>query len=628
MESVILMQKPAVRQSSSYSYKKGVKRVKKSKSFIPDLPVMRYKKQIQESLDNTHIILTAETGAGKSIGVPFLLKELGYKVLVLEPRVVSCTQLCKSMKSAGVDAGFKTGRGGSYNEKSDILYVTYGVGINMIPQLDESWIVIFDEIHEWTAEMDIAPSVHKISQSKAHVIIMSATIDLEAIRKKYPTAPQITIPGRTFDIEIIKRENESPTDSIIYCLEQGWNTLVFLPGQKEINDMINELKFSISLSQNLQSEAIEILPLIGSLNPQEMALPFTPVQLGKVRVVLSTNIGQTGLTLDYMDAVVNTGLDRQIQVQRGVQGLYSVASSKATNDQRKGRIGRTHRGYYIENFVHNEEVPPYDTPEVKRVFLSDLILRVASLGYNIKNLDMFHKPTDYLITQGIRELQMLKCLDEEENITGLGKQVSSLPIDPRAGVFFVKCSSLNMKGFAAILAAVMSQGNITHSRHNGWKDYLPEGVNTKSDTITQAILTLLLIQKVILTSELTDKNNFQGLMFTSYKRVCEVAFKLCDAETLKSELTPTEEEVDKILEILFEVNQDRVYQKYGSFMRPMLFNGRVYYEDSDSPSRKLSFCSVVKAEDAFVIGKALDIGRASLLTEVSVIPKSCLPTSS
>lgn len=226
---VQLLQKP-MRPTSTMKKKKGANSTAPKKDFLITLPIMRFEKELGEALlDNEMTILTAETGAGKSTGAVKIARDLGFKVLVLEPRVVSAKELSTAMNSCGVKAGYKTGQG-SQNTKAPVIYATYGVGINLIPELDEEWLVVFDEVHEWSSEMEIAPAIHEVSQTGAKALIMSATIDLTKVSKVYPQAPIIKVPGRTYEIEDLEVK-ETPLDTIMHCLEQGWHTMLFLPGQ-------------------------------------------------------------------------------------------------------------------------------------------------------------------------------------------------------------------------------------------------------------------------------------------------------------------------------------------------------------------------------------------------------------
>lgn len=591
-----------------------------SNSFLSELPIQAFQQEIQNSVQNSAMtIVTAETGAGKSTALPIMLKEMGYKVLVMEPRILSCTQLCETLNEVGMGilAGYKTGEG-SFQEDAPILYCTYGVGIGIIPDLGEDWVVIFDEIHEWSAEMDIAPAIHRISGSKAKVVIMSATINLASIQSKYPEAPTIQVPGRTYQITDMEPQGESPLDSIMYCLKQGWNTMVFVPGQREIDEWISLVQEELRYSSELKEGDFHLLPLIGSLSPEDRKKPFLPGK--KIKVIFSTNIGQTGLTNKSLDAVVNLCLDRQLKVVGGVEGLHTVPSSAATNKQRRGRVGRVKVGYYIEHPYHTEQTPDYDTPEILRVCLSNQVLRVASLGYHMEELDVFHTPPQELVKEAVKELKMLECLDGDGEITPLGKKVARLPLEPRAGVLFVQAKELGLEEYGAVVASIFSNGSITHRKNTEWEKDIPQAICDNSDVITQAQVAMIALGGMMSTRDLSEK----GLMYKTFVRVAQTIRKLIgnSGKEFFQQGLPSKEEVEILIYLLYQVQKDSLWQKQGRVLAQVeLKDGKVVPSSGATSYRKLAFESIISINNGdVVVGKSFEIGRHCLLTEATIVP--------
>jgi len=590
---------------------------KSPQSFLLELPIQAFKEDIKRNVQNSAVtIVTAETGAGKSTALPIMLVEIGYKVLVLEPRILSCTQLCETMNSIGIYTGYKTGEG-SFQEDAPILYCTYGVGIGIIPDM-EHWVVVFDEIHEWSAEMDIAPAIHRISGSKAKVVLMSATIDLTNIQSKYPEAPTIEVPGRTYQITDLEPQGGSPLDSIMYCLKQGWNTMVFVPGQREIDEWISRVQEELRYSSEVKEGDFHVLPLIGSLSPEDRKKPFLPNK--KIKVVFSTNIGQTGLTNRDLDAVVNLCLDRQLQVVGGVEGLQTVPSSAATNKQRRGRVGRVKVGYYIEHPYHTEQTPDYDTPEILRVCLSNQVLRVSSIGYHMEELDLFHTPPKELIDQAIKELKMLDCLDGDGEITPLGKKVARLPLEPRAGVLFVLAKELGLEEYGAVVASIFSNGSITHRKNTEWQQEIPEAICDNSDLVTQAQVAMIALGGMMSTRDLSEK----GLMYKTFVRVAQTIRKLIgnSGKEFFQQGLPSKEEVEILIHLLYKVQKDSLWQKQGRVLAQVeLKDGKVVPSSGATSYRKLAFESIISINNGdVVVGKSFEIGRHCLLTEATIVP--------
>jgi ATP-dependent helicase HrpA len=319
--------------------------------------------------------------------------------------------------------------------------------------------LIIDEAHERSLNIDLLLGVLKQLSPRRpdlRIIVTSATIDPGKFSTFFGGAPVIEVSGRSYPVEIRYRpligEDEdaaqlSLPDGIVEAvrdLDRNGNgmrgdTLVFLPGEKQIREATEALN-------KAQLRHTEVLPLFARLSARDQERIFAS-HTGR-RVVLSTNVAETSLTVPGIRFVIDSGLARisRYSVRGKVQRLPIERISKASADQRKGRCGREAEGicirlYSEEEFNRQEDFTP---PEVLRTNLASVILRMATLGLGEpENFPFLDPPDTRLVNDGVRLLQELKAMDDERRVTSLGAKIASLPVDPRLGRMLLAASHHN-----------------------------------------------------------------------------------------------------------------------------------------------------------------------------------------
>src|SRR3989338_6248902 len=278
------------------------------------LPISALKAEIMRAVkDNRVVIITAETGGGKPTQVPQFLLEEGHTMVVTEPRRLAArTVSARVAEEFGCDFGYQIGYRTAYEwkwcEHTSCLFCTDGLAlVRELVRVGRHDILVLDEVHEWNLNIEVlAAWVKKELElgAKFKVVLMSATIEAEKLSAFFWNAPIITVPGRQFPVEDKSPSGKDMAGEAIALLQQGRNVLVFQPGKREIGETVEAIKAS--------GIAAEVIPLHGDLEPEEQAMAFRRYQ--RPKCVVSTNVAQTSVTIDDIDAVVDSGLERRTEV--------------------------------------------------------------------------------------------------------------------------------------------------------------------------------------------------------------------------------------------------------------------------------------------------------------------------
>ena len=467
---------------------------------IEDLPIADYRQQILDAVDANQVtILTAETGAGKSTQVPQFLAEDGYvKVIVTQPRILAARNLSRRVREewaikTGQDPdkviGYRTAHERDDDPGTSILYCTDG--LQLVRELtgsgvSERQILVLDEVHEWNENMEVLVAwAKKRCQEDSHfkVLIMSATIETDNLAEYFSTTAVINVPGRSFEVK--KRQG---TDLIKEILDQikykQSNMLVFLPGKAEIETVANAIKAQAA------ERRVPVLPLHSQLDIEDQQKVFRSYDSGKV--ILSTNIAQTSITIDDVDVVIDSGLERRSEVRNGVEGLFIAQISQADCLQRAGRAGRTKPGEYI--LAPLEDMPckelaernAYPVPEILRKHIDRLTLRLANVGIDIEELEFYHDPRLGAIRRAKQTLRSLGALTDQHEVTRIGRLMEQFPVESSYARMLVEAQqySKELQRKLAAVIAIQEVGGIVKggTRYTGWKRLVKQA---KSDLVAQ-----------------------------------------------------------------------------------------------------------------------------------------------
>jgi HrpA-like RNA helicase len=480
-----------------------------SLDFSRDLPVYDRYDEIVSTVDANQVtIIVAETGAGKSTQIPQYLAEHGYtKVIVTQPRILAARNLARRVREEcaerlAIDSpdyvGYRTAHERDDSPDTVILYCTDG--LQLVREITGSGtttqqVLVLDEIHEWNENMEVLVAwAKKRCQEDPHfkVVLMSATIEADTLARYFQSAEPIIIPGRSH--EVSKRRGNDLVQEIFDKLEQAAsNMLVFLPGKAEIEDVATIIKTKAA------ALGVPVIPLHGQLEAEDQQLAFASYPNGKI--VLSTNVAQTSVTIDDIDIVIDSGLERRSEVQNGVEGLFIGQTSQADCLQRAGRAGRTKAGEYIlapydrMPCLDFEDRPAYAVPEILRKHIDRLALRLANVGIDIERLEFYHAPSIRAIKSAKRTLVSLGALTSQGEVTDVGRRMERFPVESSFARMLVEaeeCTPSVQAKLAAIIA-IQEVGGIVKggTRFTGWRKYTRE---TQSDLIAQYDVYLALPQ--------------------------------------------------------------------------------------------------------------------------------------
>jgi ATP-dependent helicase HrpB len=454
-----------------------------------NLPILELRQPLLAALaKQRRLILTAPTGSGKSTQVPQMLLDGGLlgrgQVVILQPRRLPARMLAAWVaKDRGVKLGDEVGYQIRFDDVTSratrIRYVTEGVLLRQMlsdPGLRGISAIIFDEFHERHLYGDItlarALQIQETARPDLTMVVMSATLEVGPLRKYLEPCELLSSQGRTFPVDIeylSKPVGDWPIwEAAVKELERlaaqhEGDALIFMPGAYEISR-------TVQAAQDALGNQFIILPLHGDLptNDQDAAV----AQYDRRKVVVSTNVAETSLTIDGVRIVIDSGLARipRYDPYRGINTLLVEKISRASADQRAGRAGRTAPGVCLRLWTKNEheQRPAQELSEVKRLDLSEVVLTLKASG--VSDVHSFH----WLEPPGRQSLEraelLLKDLGALENSTGaiteLGRRMLVFPLHPRYSRMLLAAQEYGCVRQVALIAA-LTQGRDLLVRRQG-----------------------------------------------------------------------------------------------------------------------------------------------------------------
>jgi ATP-dependent helicase HrpB len=373
----------------------------------------------------------------------------------------------------GQTVGYRIRGDAVVSKATRIEVVTEGILTRMLhanPELPGVGLVIFDEFHERSIHADLglafALDVQKHLREDLRVLVMSATLDGVAIARLLQGAPVVESAGKMYPVETryARFASEKPlevriADAVARALasEEG-DILVFLPGMREIRRVEEKL-------QGQSNEDVVVHILHGDLSASVQEAVLTPAPQGKRKVILSTSIAETSLTIDGVRIVVDSGLARTVRFdpRRGMSGLVTIPVSRAVADQRRGRAGRQSVGVCFRLWREEEHVqlPKYPVPEIRVSDLAhaalDLALWGAPMGEGLSFLD---PPPAAHLAQAQGVLKALGALTDDGRLTPHGRTMAGLPIHPRLAHMIIRGKKLGRGVAACELAAILEERDL------------------------------------------------------------------------------------------------------------------------------------------------------------------------
>ena len=470
--------------------------------FPESLPVSAHRDQLIAAIrEHPVVIVCGETGSGKTTQLPKIcaLAGGGSRGLIghTQPRRIAATAVASRIAQElgsplGTHVGYKIRFGEQFSAGATIKLMTDGVLLaetQRDPRLRQYDTLIVDEAHERSLNIDFLLGYLKgllegPRRRDLKLVITSATIDAERFSRHFSIegrpAPVIEVSGRLYPVEIryqgfddAHRDDEDETDlpsRIDEAIETLWreapgDVLVFLPGEREIRDVAEHLRRLVAREQAARSHSpwarggVEVLPLFSRLSEAEQQRIFAPSN-GR-RIVLSTNVAETSLTVPGIRYVVDSGLARvkRYRYRGKVEQLQIEPIAQAAANQRAGRCGRVADGVCIRLYdqADFEARPRFTDPEVLRSSLAGVILRMKALRLaEIESFPFLDPPPRRAIADGFALLHELGAVDERQQLTPVGQQLARLPVDPRIARMLLAGHERGCLREVLILAAALS----------------------------------------------------------------------------------------------------------------------------------------------------------------------------
>ncbi|MGQ9499857.1 MAG: ATP-dependent RNA helicase HrpA [Dissulfurimicrobium sp.] len=449
----------------------------------PGLPIAScWDRLISAIAENQVIIVTGDTGCGKTTQLPKIAMLAGQgirgKIVCTQPRRVAAmavaSRLSYELGEAGpLVVGYKIRFRDKTPRGAKIKFVTDGILLAELqgcPLLRAYDTIIVDEAHERSLNIDIIlGAMRRLLEIRPDLklIISSATMDTGQFSRAFPEAPVIEIRGRSYPIEIIYRpcptsedqESEpTPVEQVvsaideIRAMDQRGNILSFLATEREIKEAVRLIKARTG------DNAI-VLPMYSRLSFADQQKIFAPCAVQKI--IVSTNIAETSLTVPDIRYVVDSGLARvrRYNVRSRTTAMPVVPISKASADQRAGRAGRTAPGVCIRLYdekSYNERAD-YSMPEILRSNLAEVILRLVNMGIdNVADFPFIDPPCERAIKEGFNTLRELGAIGSDGGITHMGRLMARLPLDPRIARIIIQARKEKAVNEAVVIAAALS----------------------------------------------------------------------------------------------------------------------------------------------------------------------------
>ena len=453
-------------------------RVNTSQDPLPDLPIHGSIAALRAALSQGHAVLTAEPGSGKTTLVPLLLIDEpwldGRKILMLEPRRPAARMAARRMAAllgdeVGDTVGYQVRFERRVSAGTRIEVLTEGLLLRRVqadPELGGVGLVIFDEYHERNLQADLSLAlcldVCEGLRDDLRLLVMSASLDVRPLLSLMP-ATAVTGEGRQYPVDVRYADKDAePRDLQPACLRAlgsaladcNGDVLVFLPGRREIERMRDEVAAR-------WGEQLDALTLYGDMP----AVAQDAVLLGggsRRRVILATDIAETSLTIDGVEAVVDSGLARRpaFNPNTGLARLETRRVSKASALQRAGRAGRLGSGrcYRIWSAARHTRLADWTPAEIVETDLAPLVLELANWGVTgAEALRWLDPPPPAHWQQAVELLRTLGALDREGRITAVGRRMMRFPAHPRLAHMLADARSGEQQQLAADLAALLSE---------------------------------------------------------------------------------------------------------------------------------------------------------------------------
>lgn len=439
------------------------------------LPVYNIRNDFREKLQQTNqLILHAPAGSGKSTLIPqFLIEDVlkpDKKVVVLQPRRLAARLLSTYIAGErggkpGDEVGYQIRLESRQSENTRILFVTEGVLLNRLlnhENLADTGALVFDEFHERHLETDLslalALKLQKQHRPDLKIIVMSATLEVSQVSSVLSDGKILETEGRSYPVTI-RYQPPKPFETLWDAAANGLESvladftegsaLVFMPGVYEIRKTMEAIR------KRARLQHFQVLPLYSSLPASEQD---KAVLEGNHKIIVTTNVAETSITIPAIRLVVDSGLARisRFDPKRGINMLFAEAISKSSADQRTGRAGRVAPGLSVRlwsEFSHDHRIGS-NVPEIHRVDLSETILALLAAGEDPDSFSWVEAPAEASLENAFKLLHQLGAIDHSGKLTSSGQKMAKLRVHPRFARMLTEAEELGCTASAAVLVAI------------------------------------------------------------------------------------------------------------------------------------------------------------------------------
>lgn len=515
---------------------------------MKNLPIHEVLSNIKQTLSqHSRVILTAPPGAGKSTIVPISLLEESWLddklILILEPRRVAARMLATQMskllgQEVGRTVGYQVKLDSKYSKETKILLVTEAILIRKLQSdqaLEDVSLIIFDEFHERSIHTDLSLALslqtQELLRDDLKILIMSATLDSHGLSNLLGDVPVISSKGKIYEVENIYLEKsiKQPDYKSINLLllktslkaikEDSGDILVFLSGVKEIRVLQETLENE--LKRNKDFADILILPLYSNLDKKAQDTAINKNE--KRKIILSTNISQTSLTIEGVKVVIDSGLEKlsRYNYSNAMNHLELNFISKDSSIQRAGRAGRLSNGKCYKLWHESKILQQSNKPEILRSDLSSLLLDLALWGVDdLSELKFLDIPDKQVVKNTRIILQELEMLDEDFTITSFGKDALKLGLHPRFAFMILKANNLGYAYEACLLASLLEQKDILKNSYSN-SDIMNRFIHLFENDINNSYINRFRAKEVLVQA---------GFYYKKLKNIKKVANKNYDLD--------------------------------------------------------------------------------------------------
>ena len=460
---------------------------KEKREDYPEVPMDAHEQEIREMIrENSSAVIVGETGSGKTTRIPeFLMREFPQsRIAITQPRRVAARSVSRFVaerrgQKIGGEVGYQVRFDDQTTEGTMANFMTDGILLRKLqfdPLLDEFDVVMVDEAHERNLNIDFVLGLLKNVQNERKkqgkkelkIVVTSATIEKKKFADYFGDSPTLEVKGRMFPVDVLyepakvfnyQKAAAQKVRDIVVSNDPG-DVLIFMPGEDEIRATIKAI-------EELDIHGVEAMPLYGAMAPEDQDRIF--LKNKKRKVIVSTNIAETSVTIDGVCHVIDSGLIKQKEFDpvSGIESLVVKQHAKSGCDQRKGRAGRTASGKCHRLFTEQEfeERDKYQKPEILRSDLAHVVLSMKKNGIeDVRNFDFIDKPDQETFSHAIDTLKMLGALDEQEKITELGDIMSELPLKPELARMVIEAGRFGCVGSVCTIASMMGTSKPVFSR--------------------------------------------------------------------------------------------------------------------------------------------------------------------